>query len=582
MLESLTIENFAIIEHVSIDFSAGMTVLSGETGAGKSIIIDALGILCGGRGSSDLIRQGNERLAIEGLFSFERLPQPVQEELIEFGIDYGAEMNELILRREINQQGKNIIRVNGQLANVTLLKNIGTYLVDIHGQNEHQALLDDQLHLSMLDQFSPLSFRTLLAEYQAVYSVYQTLKQNWLKAQTNEAQQIQRLNFLEFQLEELEAAELIKEEDEQLEIKSKRLQSAQKINHNLENINLLFSESEDNILTQLNQIMTLLQEIQSYHPDYLQIYEQLQSEYYEIEELGHQIALSASTFETDDQSIDEVEKRLSELGLLKRKYGMSIDELIAYQDEIGEEIYQIIHREQYLSDLSQKLVKAYDEALLIADKLHDERERFSTDLMQQIEAELSDLYMGDSQFEVRFHPTGYDESVRQLLMDEGLETKWLQLNEAGYDEIEFYVATNIGEPLKPLVRVASGGELSRFMLALKSVFNQSEGAKTMVFDEIDTGVSGRVAQAIAEKIAQVSQGHQVLCITHLAQVAAIADQQLYISKHVVESRTTTRVASLTEEERSEVLAQMMSGKVITKASLQMAREMLSDYQSKRT
>lgn len=582
MLESLTIENFAIIEHVSIDFSAGMTVLSGETGAGKSIIIDALGILCGGRGSIDLVRQGSDRLSIEGQFSFGDVPHGLRNHLADFGIEFDGLTEDLIIRREISQQGKNVIRVNGQLANVTLLKNIGSYLVDIHGQNEHQALLDNQQHLNMVDQFAPASFHALLAEYQESFSRYQTLKSDWLSAQTNEANQLQRLNFIEFQLEELEAAELVLEEDEQLEIKSTRLQSGQKISQNLANINLLFSESDESVLTQLNQVMSLLQEIETYHPEYPQIHEQIQNSYFELEELAHQIAFSASTFEEDDQSIDEVEARLSLLGQLKRKYGRTIPELIAYQSEIGEEIYQIKHREQYLQNLSQKLIAAYLEAVDLADRLHQQRQDVATELTGRIIAELSDLYMGNSQFEVEFHQVTVDTTLRSLATDQSLGGKILQLNQKGYDQVEFLVATNVGEPLKPLVRVASGGELSRFMLALKTVFSASEVAKTMVFDEIDTGVSGRVAQAIAEKIAQISQRHQVLCITHLAQVAAIASHQLYISKHVAESRTTTRVAPLNSEDRSEVLAQMMSGKVITKASLQMAREMLNDYQSKRS
>lgn len=584
MIERLTIENFAIIDQISIGFTEGMTVLSGETGAGKSIIIDALGVLCGGRGSVEFIRHGEKRLTVEGLFSFEEFPKGLLQSLEEFGIELDVEttlQDGIIIRREINLSGKNIIRVNGQLANVTLLKEIGSYLVDIHGQNEHQALLDNQQHLSLLDQFASKSMAATMKSYELAFTNYQQLRRAWLNAQRNESNQMQRLSFLEFQLNEIEEAELVLEEDEHLEQVSKKLQAAQEIAINISNINRMFSESDTSVLTQVDQIITLLQEIIAYDETFPTLLEQVESVNYDLQELAHQIAATELTNDTDDQSIDEVESRLSQLGQLKRKYSMSIPEILAYYDEIAEEIYQIKHREQFMEKLSKELSEAYIKTKLLADKLHELRRAEAEVLVGRIETELADLYMENSRFSVEFHQVTLDTALNAASdLKFALQDEFLSLNEYGYDQIEFYVSTNIGEAMKPLVKVASGGELSRFMLALKSVFSSASFEKTMVFDEIDTGVSGRVAQAIAEKIHQISQFHQVLCITHLAQVAAIAEEQLYISKSVTDQRTSTQVSTLNTDERSEVIAQMMSGKVLTQASLQLAKELLTDYQNK--
>lgn len=572
MLQSLSIENFAIIEQVAIDFAGGMTVLSGETGAGKSIIIDALGILCGGRGSSEWIRHGSERLMVEGLFTFSEPQPPLEAALDEFGITYDATAEDLILRREITAQGKNIIRINGQLANVSLLKKIGTHLVDIHGQNEHQALLDNTQHLALLDEFGHRDLGEVAANYQVAYRQFRQLKQDWQHAQQNEQDQLQQLSFLEFQIAEIEQAELNIGEDEELESISKRLQNAQTIQQNIEAANYILSDSDANVLTQLKQVSHLLQAIEKYHPPLNEVVAQLDSMQYDLQEIAHQVAMTAGEFEHDTQTIDEVEARLNELGQLKRKYGMNISELLAHYQAISEEVYQIKHREQYLAKLEANVQQAYQAAHQLAEQLHQARQRSAKQLVTAIEHELADLYMANSRFDVQFAPATPDKKLAPLIPNA------VQLTDTGFDQVEFYVATNVGETLKPLVKVASGGELSRFMLALKSVFSTAALSKTMVFDEIDTGVSGRVAQAIAEKMAQVSKRHQVLCITHLPQVAAIAHEQLYIEKVVANERTHTQVATLDVDRRSEIIAQMMSGKVVSDASLQLAKELLKELQ----
>lgn len=572
MLQSLAIENFAIIEQATLDFADGMTVLSGETGAGKSIIIDALGILCGGRSSSEMIRQDCERLIVEGLFQFTESQPVLKEALSEFGIEFNS-ADDLIIRREITVQGKNLIRINGQLANVSLLKKIGTHLVDIHGQNEHQALLDNTQHLAMLDQFARSELSEIQVAYRTAYQQYQQLKKDWQQSQRSEQNELQQLSFLEFQLQEIEQAQLVEGEDEALETISKRLQNAQKIQQNIEAVNYVLSESETNALDQLKRASHFLKEIEEVHTPFVTLSQQLDQLYYELQEIAHQVAVSSGDFEEESQTIDEVEARLNQLGQLKRKYGMSISEIMGHYQTISEEVYRIQHREKYLETLEAELIQAYDTAYQLAQQLSVHRQQSAQTLVREIEHQLKDLYMANSRFEVKFKVADIDKTVGAIL--QGAVT----LTPTGFDQVEFYVSTNAGETLKPLVKVASGGELSRFMLALKTVFSANEKAKTMVFDEIDTGVSGRVAQAIAEKMAQVSTKHQVLCITHLPQVAAIAHEQLYIEKIVIEGRTHTRVSALDLSRRSEVIAQMMSGKTVSETSLQLAEELLKELQS---
>lgn len=571
MLMTLSIENFAIIDAVSIDFQDGMTVLSGETGAGKSIIIDALGILSGGRGSTSFIRQGSNKLSVEGLFVL-----PLSDDLFalleSYDLLFDTDERSLIIRREIHANGTNVIKINGQLANVSTLKEIGGFLTDIHGQNEHQLLLEPKAHLSLLDQFGDNLHQTLLEEYQNAFQDYQHIRKEWLKQHRDDHTDRQRLSFIEFQSSEIEAAKLVEGEDEELEQLSRRLQNQQQSAQTLEAINQLLTESDTSVLTQLDQVQSLVSSLGQYDSYFEDIQKNLADVTIELEELSRSIAYY-QVDDFDSQSIDEVEERLMTLSQLKRKYQMDIPELIVYHEEINEEIYQLTHREHYLEKLSHQLSDAYKKAYDLANELHQARQELSTELTETVMTELADLYMASSQFAIEFETVGMDEAINETLPPDTPEM--LLLSSRGYDRIAFYVATNTGEPLKPLVKVASGGELSRLMLALKSVFSRQTLPKTMVFDEIDTGVSGRVAQAIAEKIAMIGRYHQVLCITHLPQVAAIAQTQLLISKSVQDGRTRSGVQNLTHDERINSIAHMISGEETTPASLELAQELLN-------
>lgn len=573
MLQSLTIENFAIIEKVSIDFTEGMTVLSGETGAGKSIIIDALGILCGGRGSTEYIRQDDERLYIEGLFAMDTVPRGLQQVISDYGLDIDIQADDLLIRREIHRTGRNIIRINGQLANVSLLKKIGSYLVDIHGQNEHQDLLDRSKHLSLLDTYGAESLQADLEAYLIAYNDYRQIRKQWLDAQQSESDDRQRLNFLEFQIQEIEELQLVEGEDEELEAISQQLQHAQQITQNLSMVNQLMSDSDTSVLNQIEQIIGYLNEVKEFQSNVKSINEALTSLQYDLEEYAHQLASIDNQATADDQTIDQVEGRLMELSQVKRKYGLDIKGIIKYYHEISEEVYQIQHRDRYLQDLESNLLLAYNELLAIADRLNSKRQAVAEELVQAIEHELKDLYMENSRFSVRFTEITYDTELTLSQAD-----KLIKFYPNSYNQLEFYVSTNVGEKHKSLVQVASGGELSRFMLALKTVFSRQNPFKVMIFDEIDTGVSGRVGQAIAEKMSEIANYHQLLCITHLAQVAAISDQQLFIYKEVIQDQTVTRVKQLLHNERIEAIANMLSGREITQTSIDMATELLNNHQ----
>ncbi|SDI56346.1 DNA repair protein RecN [Dolosicoccus paucivorans] len=561
MLLSLTIENFAIIDQVDLDFQNSMTVLSGETGAGKSIIIDALSVLCGARGSIDYIRHGANRLLIEGLFSYEEAKDDIQDLFHQFGLD--LEEDTLIIRREINQSGKNIIRVNGQLANVTFLRQLSPYLVDIHGQQDHQHLLNVERHVELLDNFIGEKALRLRQDYEEAFNAYKEVLRQWNQAHTDEQSDQQRLDFLEFQSQEIEKAQLVPGEEEELLNISNQLQYQQTNHQALQTVSELLSDSPQSILVQLSQVTEALNQVKGGETTE-DIQQTLQSVQTELQEISHQVALMDQAPLMDDYTIDEVETRLNQIQQLTQKYHRSVDEILVYYDEISQEIYQLVHKDRYLQKLEEQLKVTYDDAFMIADLLHQLRKEYKPKLEQAVQEELKDLYMANSLLSIQL--------TKESTLSDDMP---VSLTATGFDEVEFLISTNVGEPLKPLTKVASGGEMSRFILALKTVFSKSSPSQTMVFDEIDTGVSGRVAGAIAQKMKQISYYHQVLCITHLPQVAAAADHHLYIQKVVEDGQTLTKVKSMNDEEKINAIALMISADELTQTSIDLAKELLT-------
>ncbi|MFG5386189.1 DNA repair protein RecN [Enterococcus faecalis] len=553
MLQELSVKNFAIISSLQLEFQMGMTVLTGETGAGKSIIIDAMGLLTGGRGSSDYIRQGANKCTLEGLFSMPK-SQELKQLLEELGIE--TEEDSLVIQRDISASGKNVCRVNGRIVNITNLKRIGEYLVDIHGQNEHQELMQSERHIDMLDEFGGKKLLTVKEKYTRAYQEYRALEAKVRKRQKNEKEFAQRMDMLHFQSDEIASVQLVAGEEEQLLEERNKLNNFQKIADALTISYAALNGEDDSSLDKIGTSMNELASIESLDPEYKTLSDTVQNAYYLLQEASGDLSRLIDGLELDEGRLNEVENRLELIRQMKRKYGDSIETILSYYEEITKELAEADFLEGGTGDLEALLAEKQQAAHQQALVLRKERKRLAKELEQQILTELKELYLERTEFEVRF-------------------TELEHLQENGLDGVEFYITTNPGEPLKPLVRVASGGELSRVMLAMKTIFSQTQGITSIVFDEVDTGVSGRVAQAIADKIYQISENSQVLCITHLPQVAAVADEHYFIEKEIVAGRTETSVRILSEKERVNEIARMLAGSEITKLTIEHAQELLA-------
>ncbi|EAG0106244.1 DNA repair protein RecN [Listeria monocytogenes] len=553
MLQEMTIKNFAIIESLSLTFQEGMTVLTGETGAGKSIIIDALGLLVGGRGSADFIRHGEERLELQGLFALAEDNLACRNALIENGIDASDDM--VVLERSLFRSGKNSCRINGKLVTTVLLRQIGSKLIDIHSQHEHQELMNEEFHLSLLDRFASDKIKPALTKYQTNFKEYQTIEKEWQNWTKNERELAQRLDMLRFQQQEIENANLQAGEEDRLLEQKNILANFEKLNENLQGAYAAI-QGEPGGLEFVGEAMRQMETAASIHTDYKAVSEAISSSYYMLEDSMSQIRQSLDQLEFQPEELNQIESRLNDLNQLKRKYGKTIEDIIQYEQEISSEMEKLTDSESHVGHLETKLATLKTELTKQAATLTDIRKKAAVTLEKQIKQELNQLYMEKAIFSVRF------------------EANKMELTEVGQDSVVFYMSTNPGEPLKPLAKIASGGELSRMMLALKTIFSRHQGITSIIFDEVDTGVSGRVGQAIAEKIYAVSVGSQVLCISHLPQVAAMANHHYYITKKVQNKRTTTSVTVLKGVEKVEEISRMIAGIEVTELTKQHAKEMI--------
>ncbi len=555
MLRELDIRNFAIIEALTVSFSEGLTVLTGETGAGKSIIIDAVHLLAGGRGSQEFIRHGAKKAEIEGLFSLDDEQHPVFRKLDEFGISKSD--GDILLRRELNDKGKNVCRINGKLVTISILREVGASLIDIHGQHETQELMDEKQHLYLLDQYAGKSLAKSKESYSHTFDKYTKLKREFSSYTENEQQIAQRIDLLTFQLQEIEAAELVIGEEEEFVQERKKLQNFNKIYESISTAHEAI-QGETKGLDWIGSAMSELEHAASVDESFTSSSETLSSAFYLIQDTGSEIKRILDDMEFDPARLNDIEQRLAVIQSLKRKYGSSVEDILLYHEKQADELDKLVNRDQRYQLDQEKLKELTEDLRVEAEELTILRKKAAKSLGKAIMEQLKELHMAKASFEVNFSilPNG-------------------RFDRYGHDSITFYISTNLGEPLKPLTKVASGGELSRMMLALKTIFSKHQGITSIIFDEVDTGVSGRVAQAIAEKIAAISIDSQVLCISHLPQVAAMADQHLFIEKKVDKQRTTTAVTELDGPERTEEMSRMLSGAEITELTLQHAEELLS-------
>ncbi|GEN84229.1 DNA repair protein RecN [Sporosarcina luteola] len=555
MLSEISIHNFAIIEHLEVSFEDGLTVLTGETGAGKSIIIDAVQLLAGGRGSQEFIRHGAKKAELEGMFTIEDEQHPVFQKLSEFGIEY--EDGSIILRRDLNSNGKTTCRVNGKLVTIASLREIGSQLIDIHGQHDNQELMHERGHIHLLDQFAGQRLATAHDNYLEVYNQFIKLKRKLETANENEQQIAQRIDLYSFQLNEIDAAELVIGEEEELEEEKMKLQH---FNRLFERLNTAYESisGDQHALDWVGSAMSDLEDAASIDKELAEHAEAVSTSFYTLQDTAHEMKNIIDRMEFDPMRLSAVEDRLALLTSLKRKYGASIEDILIYREKIADGLDQLVNRDERIAQEQEKFNQIMKDLEVEANELSIIRQEAATRLEEAIMQQLKELHMEKSKFNVsitRKAANTYDGN--------------------GFDEVSFLISTNVGEPLKPLVKIASGGELSRIMLALKTIFSKHQGITSIIFDEVDTGVSGRVAQSIADKIAMVATHSQVLCISHLPQVAAMADHHLLIKKGVKDDRTMTAVSEIFDLERTKELSRMLSGAEITSLTLQHAEELLT-------
>ncbi|WNF37838.1 DNA repair protein RecN [Bacillaceae bacterium IKA-2] len=567
MLIELSIKNFAIIENLTVPFEKGLTVLTGETGAGKSMIIDAVSLLIGGRGSAEFVRHGEKRAELQGLFSIEDSCHPIYEKALQLGIEINEDKM-VVFHRDITALGKSICRVNGKLVTLGILRELGQTLVDIHGQHEHQHLLQQERHLTLLDQFAEEKIGAVLLEYKLVYKNFVAINQQVKQFSENEQVLAQRLDLLQYQLNEIEKANLIPNEDIDLTDEKTKLANGEKLYKTVHgSYQALYGEGKG--LEWLMDALNNVEEAETFDKQLTPLMETVSNCYYLLEETTSSLRDYYEKIEFDPNRLNMIESRLDEIAQLKRKYGNSVTNILEYCAKIEEEIDSLLNREEKIGNLVKELENVSEDLYVEAKNLTKMRKKAAKLLSEEIHAHLKDLYMEKTKFHIKIsdRPASNSNSI--------VDGKNVHFQEEGIDKVEFLLSTNPGEPLKPLIKIASGGEISRIMLALKSNFSNGHGVSSLIFDEVDTGVSGRVAQAIAEKIYDVSTKSQVLCITHLPQVAAMANTHLFISKQQSEKKTATNVTALTKDERVEEVARMLSGVEITDLTREHAKELLS-------
>ncbi len=555
MLSELSIKDFAIIEELHVSFEEGMTVLTGETGAGKSIIIGAIQLLAGGRGSHQFVRHGAKKAELEGMFRLDFMTEDFRHQLDDLGIDWSDDYV-FIIRRDINASGKSTCRINGTLVTIAMLREVMRHLVDIHSQHENQSLMDERYHIHLLDQFAGEDFQKTFTSYTEMYQRYVKYKRQLEEQMLDERQVAQQIDIYSFQLNEIDEAHLEIDEEEKLIQEQTQLKHFDRIYSRLGTAYEALS-NENHGLDWIGSAMSDLEDAATVDETLETLAETTSSNFYALQDVAHQLSDILADMEFNPSRLEEVESRLALIGQLQRKYGETIEDILIYRESIADELDRLLHRDERLAEVEEKFEQVKQDLMIEAEELSIIRKQNADQLKVAIERQLADLHMEKAQFDVR------------------VERKSGETFDAfGYDNVAFYISTNVGEPFMPLVQVASGGELSRVMLALKTIFSVHEGVLSIIFDEVDTGVGGRAAQAIADKITTISNHSQVLCISHLPQVAAMADHHYVIEKEVENGRTFTRIRAVEEEKREEELSRMLSGAEVTPLTLRHAAELI--------
>jgi DNA repair protein RecN (Recombination protein N) len=566
MLNLLNISNIALIGEMRVGFERGLNLLTGETGSGKSILVDALGVLIGGRFSSEMLKTGESQGFIEGLFTLQPVPELTR--LLESA---GIEMDrdELIIRRELSMSGRNKIFINNRLATQSCLRDLRPFLVDIHGQGDQQTLFNPETHLDLLDSFAGLE--QARAEMAGLYHALVEIRGALESQRKDEGERFQLIDILRFQIDELERAAVSPGEDERLEEEKKRLSNIEKlVTLCSEGFSIVYEDSDSGI-ARIVQTLRRVEELAEYEQGFRGYADGLETARALLEDLAFRLRDYGGRLEFSPERLAEIESRLGEISRLKRKYGGTIDGIIGHLEKSQERLRNLETTDEREKDLSQQYVRALDEYLRHARLMHKNRVRAARRLEKAVEESMAEVAMENAHLQVRL------ETPSESDLDESSSTGSMEgrfIGPSGIDRAEFYFSANPGEPVRPLARVASGGEASRLMLVLKTIANASRFPRTIVFDEIDSGIGGRVSEAVGAKLKRLSETNQVLCVTHQPQIARFADNHLLIRKETANARTEVRIDRLDRRARIEEIARMLTGADITESARRHAREML--------
>lgn len=564
MLKSLEIKDYALIDHIQIEFEKGLNIITGETGAGKSILIDAMSLLLGERASSEVVRKGTQKSIVEGIFEVEenkKVKALLEENDIEF-------LPELIVRREISLKGSNRCFVNDSPVPLNLIKELGDLLVDLHGQHEHQSLLKTETHIDFVDDFS--SNEKLLNEYQSLYHKLKRKKAELDELKNKESSIKEKKEIYQFQINEIDSVNPMPQEDEHLVEELNVLENSEKLLLLSDEIYNLIYESDNSVNDMLGEVKHKLSQLSSIDKSMLEAEGECESALTIIKELASTIRAYKSKIDIDPKEVEEKRERLAAINLLKKKYGGTLQKVIEYREKIGNEFNLAENFSEEIARFEKELKELQKQAGEAALRLSESRKKQSKKIEAEVKKVLSQLGISGPQFEVRITSELSDNNEDYILIN----SKKYLYSEKGIDDIEFYISTNPGEDLKPLAKVASGGEISRIMLSLKTILAKNDRLPLLIFDEIDTGVSGRIAQKVGQALRDLASFHQIIAITHLPQIAAMANHHYVVEKTQEDNRSVSHIRKLNEEEHIREVAKLLSGEKLTDASIQSAIQLI--------
>jgi DNA repair protein RecN len=556
MLRELRLNNLAIIKNLDLEFNDKFIALTGETGAGKSIILNGISLLIGERSHTDMIRNGAQGLFAEGVFE---LNENQKKRLDELGFE--IEDDELIITRYFDRNAKSKITVNGSRMTLSRLKELMVNIIDLVGQHEHQFLLNSDYHLHLLDRFLDDEGKMLSKKIRESVNKIKKLNLQIGNIEEEKSKIAEKKDILEFQLNEINSLELKENEDNELEEEYKILFNAGKISEKLEETSQFLKEGEFSILTALGRAKRNLEQLSGLSESYSELYDKIESVLYEVEEISYSVDNFVGDVEIDDKKLEKIVERIDNINKLKLKYGSTITEILEYRDKIEKDLSLVNFESEELENLKKEKSELVDQYFQDSERLSEIREKIAENLQNTVDVQLDDLNMENAKFKVEI-------------------TKTQEITIYGMDNAEFMIAANVGETFKPLAKIASGGEISRIMLALKTVFSAVDNISVLIFDEIDTGISGETVRRVAEKLRELSKNTQIICVTHSPQIAGKAQQQFFIKKEIENNFTETKVHELNTEERIREIARIISGDNITEASINHAKEIMGLWDKK--